>query len=111
MIIILYRNMVLNAQGRYRPAFEAAFCRGYMQASHAMIPRLKDFDSFTGNLAGLSHYVSEYTLRWQIQLLPSSGLSKWEVKKGPNLLNAACWSQRMNLVLFALEIAGIGPDS
>lgn len=48
---------------------------------------------------------------WQLQLLQTSGFSDWRTH-GPshNLLSAACYYKRMDLVLFALEIARFDPS-
>lgn len=70
---------------------------------------LNDFGSQPAGLFGKSTQTDAFI--WKIRLLRSLGYSDWQSGESmESILYGACWHCHMDLVCFALEVAGIDPN-
>ncbi|KAL3298207.1 ankyrin unc44 [Colletotrichum asianum] len=95
------------------PPVLSAFSEGYRDATMAMLSRGADLLSFGSKPGGLLDQFGANTsqLLWKFRLLSSIGYSDWQLDEpSDNLLYGGCQANQLDVVLFALEIAGINPD-
>ncbi|KAJ2992322.1 hypothetical protein NUW58_g2205 [Xylaria curta] len=99
------------------PAALHAFDRGYSSAVSALLSRGADIASFDSIVARSLQDVNA-GFQWKLDVLRSMGYSDWKpdsvaggVTMSESLLHGACEASNVQEVLFALEAAGLDPNT